>query len=419
MAAEDRVDDASPLAHEASASLVRTPQRKLSRGSTRLSSERGPSPLVQDVRKRRSSRLQSLRSRKSSISALLAEPMPKAAAVFRSLNTLQLRSPPAALEATEQGSLLPSHSPSVHEPLSPLLGSEVGAGSPGSLPEHEASHSFAAPTPKAPQGEGGTAPWGTSGRLLIILGSMEVHCVSCRALLRSVPVWHLQRQPSPERVDAIAAAVQATLSSQGRLHCPPGVITCFALQGDRRSSIGTPQACGVVDGQHRLLAFQQVLEAPGAPADLDCELLVNLHRVGGDEEVKELFLALNKAESVQEVDLPSRLAPASKQVIDAAVAELASRFPDMFKPSARCRPPHIHADSLRNLIFRQGTVQTRGIKAPSVLVAHLEAVNAQLRGRQVGDWPTALRGKALAKARKYGLFIGLCLQTAVAMLGAV
>lgn len=41
----------------------------------------------------------------------------------------------------------------------------------------------------------------------------------------------------------------------------------------------------------------------------------------------------------------------SKKVINETVQELADRYSTMFKPTSRCRPPHLHADTLREDLF--------------------------------------------------------------------
>ena len=58
------------------------------------------------------------------------------------------------------------------------------------------------------------------------------------------------------------------------------------------------------------------------------------------------MLDVNKGESVKEIDLPDQLAPDLKAHIDGACAALFKAFPEMHKPSERCRPPHIHRDTV-------------------------------------------------------------------------
>lgn len=240
---------------------------------------------------------------------------------------------------------------------------------------------------------------------------------SARQLAANVPVWHLQRRPNAARV----AAITATLRARAPTPWLPGVITCFHMPGrGRRASIGTAQTAGVVDGQHRLLACKALFAEAGASPDgdhlLDVPLLVHVHAVAGDAGVKALFLELNKAESVPEVDLPDALAPPAKVAIDAAVGALADAFPGMFKPSARCRPPHVHGDSLRNALHRSGVVAALGTPSPARLKALLLAASARLGQRPAEVWPAKLRGRPLAKARAAGLWLGLDMHGAVALL---
>jgi len=124
------------------------------------------------------------------------------------------------------------------------------------------------------------------------------------------------------------------------------------------------------------------------------------------EDTKSLFLLLNRAESVPEIDLPDTLAPAHKAVIDAAVLQLKTKYPGFFSTSSRCRPPNLHAPSLRAAIMKTGVVQRRRWSA-SALLARVERINSELSARRAQDWPTSRRGRALSKAARGGCFLGL------------
>ena len=50
-----------------------------------------------------------------------------------------------------------------------------------------------------------------------------------------------------------------------------------------------------------------------------------------DYDVEQLFLELNEAERVQEIDLPDAIAPFDKQIIDSAVRALNRKYEQMFK----------------------------------------------------------------------------------------
>lgn len=69
---------------------------------------------------------------------------------------------------------------------------------------------------------------------------------------------------------------------------------------------------------------------------------------------------MNKAESVKEIDLPDAIAPARKALIATACHALKSAYGPMFSASERCRPPHLHLDTLRNRLFYSQARARRG-----------------------------------------------------------
>jgi hypothetical protein len=157
----------------------------------------------------------------------------------------------------------------------------------------------------------------------------------------------------------------------------------------------TPPSLGIIDGQHRALAMSGILREsmdqdfnvagasppatclrpPGICAlftahclsqrtDFMSAFAVEVHSVEDASEVNRLFLELNKSETVQvdeaalsscvasvpvphpspdraqrlqEIDLPNRIAPAKKVTIDGACNLLLEKYPAMFSKSQRCR----------------------------------------------------------------------------------
>ena len=77
-----------------------------------------------------------------------------------------------------------------------------------------------------------------------------------------------------------------------------------------------------------------------------------MYPVSSEAEAKALYLEVNKGESVKEIDLPDAIAPERKGHIDWASEALRARYSDMFKPSERCRVPHMH-----------NSTRTRGVTA--------------------------------------------------------
>ena len=77
-------------------------------------------------------------------------------------------------------------------------------------------------------------------------------------------------------------------------------------------------------------------------------------------QAKQLYLEVNKGESVKEIDLPDAIAPERKGHIDWASEALRARYSEMFKPSERCRVPHMHKDTLRNKLFHHPATERMG-----------------------------------------------------------
>ena len=94
---------------------------------------------------------------------------------------------------------------------------------------------------------------------------------------------------------------------------------------------------------------------------------------------------VNKAEVVKEIDLPDQLAPALKQTIDGACEQLHAAYPQMHKPSERCRPPHLHRDPLRNKLYLTQAVHKA--TTPTELYAMIARVNTALAKRPASQWP--------------------------------
>ena len=101
----------------------------------------------------------------------------------------------------------------------------------------------------------------------------------------------------------------------------------------------------------------------------------------------------------------AQLAPSLKAYIDGACERLVKAYPEMHKPSERCRPPHVHKDTLRNKLFTTACVHHA--RSADELYAMLMRVNEQLRVQPTSSWPDRVRGKPLQKARQHGLFFGL------------
>ena len=76
----------------------------------------------------------------------------------------------------------------------------------------------------------------------------------------------------------------------------------------------------------------------------------------------------------------------------------------MFKPSSKCRPPHINIDNFREEIFQSGLVEKYKVKSSDELLSVLESKNNEIAQRFCLD---AKSEQTVQKAHKYGFFFGL------------
>ena len=86
----------------------------------------------------------------------------------------------------------------------------------------------------------------------------------------------------------------------------------------------------------------------------------------------------------------------------------------MFKPTSRCRAPHVHMDSLRESLFEFGVVRATKAESAGDLLAWLQEKNGALKKVDEARW-LAMRGrtsekamrKALEKANKHKFWLGM------------
>ena len=99
---------------------------------------------------------------------------------------------------------------------------------------------------------------------------------------------------------------------------------------------------------------------------------------------------------------------------DTPCVSLKKKYKAMFKPTSRCRPPHLHLDTLRDMLFEFGVV--RGLQANDSddLFQWLVEENDKLKKIKEDRW-VAMRGKtaassvrsALKKAKKHRFWLGM------------
>mmetsp|Transcript_9366 Transcript_9366/g.20067 ORF Transcript_9366/g.20067 Transcript_9366/m.20067 type:complete len:482 (+) Transcript_9366:56-1501(+) len=253
------------------------------------------------------------------------------------------------------------------------------------------------------------------GTALLDLGYKRIHTVSARCLA-SIPVWEKQRVYRHDRAKAMAAD-KARSTHTGL----PGIITLHeAMDGQ----------LAILDGQHRV-GMMAILEGkvkvggkdksestdPGFDIDLDT-ILVEVFPHKNPEKypkhAEDIFVEINKAEPVKLVDLPGVANVAERKIINGAAEALKNSFPEMFKPSTRCRQPHLNLDNLRDALFSSDVLKRHSLKSDKALVDWMMEKNALLakefaaQGANGGRTASKSVSKsALAKAEKFNFFLGL------------
>ena len=234
------------------------------------------------------------------------------------------------------------------------------------------------------------------GQLLLDLGFKRVFAAQPHVLCNTLAAWHKQRPCNMARVKEISEHLKRSNMSL------PGAISIFDFE-DARPRADIIQIRGVFDGQHRLEAIRLLLTEEFSS---ERRIIVEVYPVTSELEIKQWFLLINKAESVQEIDLPDQLAPDIKTWINGAVDRLEVMFPEMFKPSIKCKVPHVNRDKLRNLIFQEGLVRESGVQSAEQLLELLLEKNRELSLSR--DWPPKHRGKnMLQKAKRNNFFLGM------------
>uniref|UniRef100_A0A7S0LP73 Uncharacterized protein n=1 Tax=Coccolithus braarudii TaxID=221442 RepID=A0A7S0LP73_9EUKA len=250
------------------------------------------------------------------------------------------------------------------------------------------------------------------GILLIDLGFKKVYSASARTLVNSVPLWSKQRPCNEGRVDEI-------VRSKSKDPAFIGAVMCFEFEGMIQPSLKCPQPVGIFDGQHRVRAAAKLLESDdfvlcedeatrssssAGGQYRDFPLVVEVYSVNSETDIKALYLEVNKGESVKEIDLPDAIAPARKLVIDTAVDSIVHRWPEMFKPSERCRPPHLHKDTLRNRLFQHPA--TMHVENATELVSNVTKINEKLAKLPKAHWAPRVH-RSLEKAKANHCYLGL------------
>jgi len=250
------------------------------------------------------------------------------------------------------------------------------------------------------------------GGLLADFGYKKVYAADPAKLYAGSPIYKKQRTFRTERASAIARAK----TSSGVIGWPGTISVVELADTEARGSFV------LVDGQHRLGAYTLLSsqikrnQEEGVPLPPGMtEILVEVYPETSDEKAAEIFTEINKAEPCKLIDMPNQsgASPEVKAVIDAAAEALRDRHAEMFKPSDKCRTPHMNLDNLRDELYQSGVVERKGFKTRDELLWWMLEKNAQMGEVPDDEWVPKRRTRAaslpraLGKARANDFFLGV------------
>jgi len=245
------------------------------------------------------------------------------------------------------------------------------------------------------------------GQVLMDFGYKRLHVASAKKL-SAIPIWEKQRVYRHDRAKVMANDKMKTLELG-----LPGVVALHETPDGTLS---------IIDGQHRV-GMLTILESKksvsggkkqvnNAQLNLD-QILVEVFpqkSSSSSTHAKDLFTEINKAEPVKLVDMPGVAPTKDRRIIDDAAMSLQDKYPEMFKPSQRCRPPHLNIDNLRDAIFASGVLKKYDLKNKTSLLKWMQEMNDIMAKKyEMGGGDVIFDGNknALLKAKKFGFYLGL------------
>mmetsp|Transcript_27577 Transcript_27577/g.35826 ORF Transcript_27577/g.35826 Transcript_27577/m.35826 type:complete len:325 (+) Transcript_27577:1-975(+) len=239
-------------------------------------------------------------------------------------------------------------------------------------------------------------PFLNFGKMIRDFGFKQAYSVGVDSLL-DIPVWKSQRIYRKERAELIA---RENDNFQGL----PGVITLFVSRS--KDTFNEPY---LIDGQHRIGALGILKESGKLNGYGD--VLVEVFPVNGESDVKKLFTEINSAQPVKLIDLPEEADKIEKQIVGEAVEKLKLAYPEMFKVSSRCLPPHVNIDNLRDDLYQARIINRQNVTSSDQLLEWIVQMNTQLSQRNKLSWLNLKKGsrwkKAVEKAISHNFFLGL------------
>lgn len=106
-----------------------------------------------------------------------------------------------------------------------------------------------------------------------------------------------------------------------------------------------------------------------------------------------------ESREVEETSLPEEAVQSDERlIITQAVESLRQKYPEMFKPTSRCKLPHLNIDVLRDDLFSSGLLSNHKITSPAQLEDILERINKSLEAKYLAMVSTPKKRKALSKS---------------------
>eukprot|EP00968_Pinguiococcus_pyrenoidosus_P005538 scaffold359_cov351-Pinguiococcus_pyrenoidosus.AAC.10 len=270
------------------------------------------------------------------------------------------------------------------------------------------------------------------GELLSEMPDKKIYLTPIENLGR-IQVWEQQRAFKKKRATRMAADLAKARKEDEYPRPFAGSLVLCDSSPDFAGS--DPDKICIIDGQHRVGALTILLEESGF-GEHPPSVLTEVHHRRTKPEIRALFIEINKAEPVLEIDLPdpdAGEADASvslKEVLRAPITEAAEelqfRYPDFFKDSRRCLRPHLHADLLRDDLLTALLEERIKFDKPlqqlttGDLVIRLEEINSEYEKKDDAEWLNLLgkdeKGKkvlgkatekALKKSTEHGFYLGL------------
>ena len=130
--------------------------------------------------------------------------------------------------------------------------------------------------------------------------------------------------------------------------------------------------------------------------------------ISADEYATTIFAEINKAQPATLVDMPGVVKPEDLEIINRAVTNISEKYEAMFKPSTKCRRPHLNIDNVRNELFVNGVLDRNDIKSAKDLEEWMLTKNHEIMMRYEQDEAARKKIEGIyKKAQEHGFFLGL------------